>query len=80
MVGEYGPGKFYSITNGVQRKLMLSQPLSVFEHPDFKSMMDVAAQATNGVKLPGRKLTRQSVIDMFKVQMIKLRTQLQVLT
>ncbi|KAG1822260.1 hypothetical protein EV424DRAFT_1274081, partial [Suillus variegatus] len=27
------------------------QPIQAFEHPKFKEMIDVAAQATNGVKI-----------------------------
>ncbi|KAF8238273.1 hypothetical protein L208DRAFT_1243042, partial [Tricholoma matsutake] len=31
------------------------QPIQAFEHPKFKEMIDVAAHATNGMKIPGRK-------------------------
>jgi hypothetical protein len=41
-------------------------------------MIEVAARATRGVKIPGRKQTRQSIINMFKKQMQALRDRLNV--
>ena len=39
-------------------------------------MMNIAAQATNGVKLPSRKVMCQLVINTFKEHMGKLRANL----
>ncbi|KAF8119343.1 hypothetical protein EV363DRAFT_1199981, partial [Boletus edulis] len=52
------------------------QPISALEHPSFKKLVDVVAQATNGVKVPNRKYTRTLIIDTFKEHMLKLHTQL----
>lgn len=41
-------------------------------------MIEVAARATNGVKIPGRKATREEIMRMFKNQLTYLRTRLQV--
>lgn len=41
-------------------------------------MIEVAARATRGVKIPGQKQTRQAIIDMFKNQMQALRDRLNV--
>jgi len=41
-------------------------------------MIEVAARATRGVKIPGRKQTRQAIINMFKKQMQALRDRLNV--
>ncbi|TFY77607.1 hypothetical protein EWM64_g6405 [Hericium alpestre] len=49
------------------------QPLSALEHPAFIHMVNIAARATNGVKVPGRKVTRDEIIRLFKVQMDSLR-------
>ena len=39
----------------------------------FKHMIEVAARATRGVKIPGRKQTRQATVNIFKKQMQPLR-------
>ncbi|KAF8546323.1 hypothetical protein OG21DRAFT_1427306 [Imleria badia] len=33
------------------------QPISALKHPSFKKVIEVAAQATNGIKIPSRKYT-----------------------
>ncbi|KAF8130817.1 hypothetical protein EV363DRAFT_1399253 [Boletus edulis] len=33
----------------------LQPPISALEHPAFKNMINIAARATNGVRLPGRR-------------------------
>jgi hypothetical protein len=38
----------------------------------------MASRATNGIKIPDRKVTRAEIIEMFKKQMKYLRTQLNV--
>jgi hypothetical protein len=49
------------------------QPIQAFEHPTYQHMIEVAAQATRGVKIPGWKQTRQAIIDKFKKEMQALR-------
>jgi hypothetical protein len=41
-------------------------------------MINIAARATDGVKIPGRKQTRQEIIDTFKTRLTKLRDRLNV--
>jgi hypothetical protein len=41
-------------------------------------MIDIAARATNGVKIPGRNSTRDEIIKLFHDQMNKLRIRLHV--
>ncbi|KAG6839148.1 hypothetical protein C0991_005410, partial [Blastosporella zonata] len=60
----------------VQWLIATNQPLSALEHPKFQDMIYVAAKATNGVKIPACKQTRQEIIDMFKHQMNHLRAKL----
>ncbi|KAH7903418.1 hypothetical protein BJ138DRAFT_1020674, partial [Hygrophoropsis aurantiaca] len=52
------------------------QPIAAFEHPSFKNMIDIAAHATNGVKISTRKQTRQAIIDTFKQQLTNIRNKL----
>lgn len=54
------------------------QPLQALEHPAFKKMINVAARATSGVKIPNRKATRNEVVDLFKRQMTSLKAHLNV--
>ncbi|KAG2122803.1 hypothetical protein BD769DRAFT_1360184, partial [Suillus cothurnatus] len=54
------------------------QPIQVLEHPSFHLMIHMASQATNGVKIPDRKVTCAEIIEMFKKQMKYLRTWLNV--
>ncbi|KAF9065988.1 hypothetical protein BDP27DRAFT_1547634, partial [Rhodocollybia butyracea] len=42
------------------------QPIASLEHPKFRNMINVAACATNGVKIPNQKATRRSIINLFK--------------
>jgi hypothetical protein len=41
-------------------------------------MVDVASRATNGVKVPDRRQTRQEILDLFKRQMAHLKEKLNV--
>ena len=52
------------------------KPISALERPSLKKVIEIAAQATNGVQMPSRKYVRTLIIDTFKDQMIKLRSQL----
>ncbi|KAG1784395.1 uncharacterized protein HD556DRAFT_1201395, partial [Suillus plorans] len=52
------------------------QPIDALNHKSFKYMIDVAARATNGVKLPSRPKTCRAIIDLFKRNLTNLRRQL----
>ncbi|KAG1852294.1 hypothetical protein DFJ58DRAFT_613497, partial [Suillus subalutaceus] len=52
------------------------QPIQAFEHPKFKEMIDVAARATSGIKIPGRNATRAKIMRMFKNHLTKLKEKL----
>ncbi|KAH9981726.1 hypothetical protein BJV77DRAFT_955093 [Russula vinacea] len=54
------------------------QPICALEHPKFKEMIDIAACATNRVKLPGRKSTRAEIIRLFKNHLTSLKSRLNV--
>lgn len=56
------------------------QPLEAFQHPAFKSMIDIAARAPNGVNLPGTKITRQAIISLFLTNLAALKERLNVCT
>jgi hypothetical protein len=59
---------------------MKMQPIQAFDHPSFKNMIDVAARATKGVNIPGRKVTRKHVIELFKKNLHNLRLKIMVST
>ncbi|KAF8587534.1 hypothetical protein K439DRAFT_1309410, partial [Ramaria rubella] len=42
------------------------QPIQALEHPKFVEMIDVAAWAKNGVKVPTGKATREGIMSLFK--------------
>ena len=54
------------------------QPIKALEHPKFKELIDVASRATNGVKLPDQRRTRDEIKRLFKEHMIKLKAELNV--
>ncbi|KAF8237269.1 hypothetical protein L208DRAFT_1248467, partial [Tricholoma matsutake] len=54
------------------------QPIQALKHPKFKELINVASQATNGVKIPGRKATRGEIKCLFKNHLTKLKVQLNV--
>ncbi|KAJ6618035.1 hypothetical protein B0H10DRAFT_1796135, partial [Mycena sp. CBHHK59/15] len=45
------------------------QPLDALDHPKFREMIDVAARAQDGVRIPGRKTTRVEILNLFQQQM-----------
>ncbi|KAF9537426.1 hypothetical protein CPC08DRAFT_604952, partial [Agrocybe pediades] len=55
-----------------------NQPVACVDHPSFKKMIDVAARATKGVKIPGRKKTHNAIMKEFKAQMTSLSERLTV--
>ncbi|KAF8179097.1 hypothetical protein K438DRAFT_1604216, partial [Mycena galopus ATCC 62051] len=54
------------------------QPIDCLEHPKFRDMIDIASRAKDGVLIPGRKSTREEIIDLFKRRMDQLKTKLNV--
>ncbi|KAJ7659107.1 hypothetical protein DFH06DRAFT_1130673 [Mycena polygramma] len=52
------------------------QPIDALNHPKFKEMIDVASRAPDGVKIPGRKATRDEIMNMFQKQMENLRVRI----
>ena len=52
--------------------------MQALEHPAFKNMIDIAARATKGVKIPNRAQTRSEIIKLFKRNMTRLRERLNV--
>ena len=58
----------------------LLQPIQALNHPKFGEMIDLASWATSGVKIPGRKSTWATIIQMFKDHLAKLKAHLNVST
>ncbi|KAI0284437.1 hypothetical protein BC826DRAFT_878393, partial [Russula brevipes] len=54
------------------------QPIQALQHPSFQNMVHIAARATNGIKIPDRRGTREAIIDLLKQQMTALRNRLNV--
>ncbi|KAL1949584.1 hypothetical protein VTO73DRAFT_8465 [Trametes versicolor] len=52
------------------------QPLQALQHPAFREMIDIAARATNGVKIYNLRNTRQAIIDTFKHNLTNLSKRL----
>jgi hypothetical protein len=67
---------FFSFLSIADRLLL--QPIQVFNHATFKSMLDIASRATKGVSLLTPKKTRDRIIHMFKQKMYLLRDRLNV--
>ncbi|KAJ7163410.1 hypothetical protein C8R43DRAFT_820665, partial [Mycena crocata] len=57
---------------------LLIGPLDALTHPKFVEMIDVAARAHDGVKIPGRKATREEILNLFHQQMENLRVRIHV--
>jgi hypothetical protein len=58
--------------------ISVTQPIQAVDHPSFKKMIDIASRATNGVNMPDRKATRHEIMELFKLQMTKLKERLNV--
>jgi hypothetical protein len=56
------------------------QPIQAFGHPKYKEMIDVASRATNGVKIPSRKATRNEIVALFKKHLTNLKSRWNVCT
>ncbi|KAK6969475.1 putative AC transposase [Favolaschia claudopus] len=52
------------------------QPIDALENPKFVNMIDIAARAKNGVRLPKKKATRKGIINLFQERMDNLRKKL----
>ena len=73
----HGPGR-QSCVSSLIFSLISSQPIIALEHPKFKELIDVASRATNGVKIPNRRRTRDEIIRLFKDHLTKLKAELNV--
>ncbi|KAJ3505119.1 hypothetical protein NMY22_g17694 [Coprinellus aureogranulatus] len=49
-----------------------NQPLDALSHPKFHHMIDVASRASNGVKIPEKRATRENIIRRFKKNVAEL--------
>lgn len=58
--------------------LIFLQPIRALEHPKFKELLDIVSRATNGIELPGQKMTRGEIKRLFKEHITNLKTQLNV--
>ncbi|KAJ7886571.1 hypothetical protein B0H14DRAFT_2338193 [Mycena olivaceomarginata] len=54
------------------------QPIDALNHPKFKEMINFAACATNGVKIPSGKAARDEILNLFQKQMENLRVRIHV--
>ncbi|KAJ7190286.1 hypothetical protein GGX14DRAFT_343158, partial [Mycena pura] len=54
------------------------QPIDALDHPKFRNMIEISARAKNGVVIPGRKATRDEIMDIFKRSMEQLKAKLNV--
>lgn len=57
---------------------MNMQPIQALDHPSFKKMVDIAAHAMKGIKIPGRKATRKHIIELFKQNLDSLQIKISV--
>ncbi|KAJ7023587.1 hypothetical protein C8F04DRAFT_956605, partial [Mycena alexandri] len=55
-----------------------NQPIDALDHPKFHNMIEIAARAKDGVRIPGRKATRDEIMDIFKRRMEELKAKLNV--
>ncbi|KAF8550337.1 hypothetical protein OG21DRAFT_1487829 [Imleria badia] len=69
-------GHLQPSTPKYSNKRFHAAPISALKHPSFKKVIEVAVQATNGVKIPSCKYTQTLIIDTFKENMLKLCLQL----
>ncbi|KAG1825069.1 hypothetical protein EV424DRAFT_1537953 [Suillus variegatus] len=63
-------------TVAIEWLIATDQLIQALEHPKFKDMIDVAARATNGIKIPGRKATCAEIMCIFKNRLTKLKVTL----
>ncbi|KAJ2923537.1 hypothetical protein H1R20_g13556, partial [Candolleomyces eurysporus] len=51
------------------------QPIGALSHPEFKTMIDVASQARNGIKILDKRTTRENIVASCLAHTINLATQ-----
>ncbi|KAF6748785.1 hypothetical protein DFP72DRAFT_819814 [Ephemerocybe angulata] len=49
------------------------QPIDALSHPKFHELIEVAARATNGVKIPEKRAVRDGIIQRFRKNVADLR-------
>ncbi|KAH9974073.1 hypothetical protein BGW80DRAFT_1171021 [Lactifluus volemus] len=49
------------------------QPIQSFQHPMFIAMLNMASRATNGLHIPGRKVTWTELMNTFRNHLVKLK-------
>ncbi|KAJ6613070.1 hypothetical protein B0H10DRAFT_1806281, partial [Mycena sp. CBHHK59/15] len=54
------------------------QPIDALEHPKFVEMIEISARAKDGVRIPGRKSTREEIHNMFQTRLDHLKAKLNV--
>ncbi|KAJ7437945.1 hypothetical protein FB451DRAFT_1060662, partial [Mycena latifolia] len=54
------------------------QPIDALEHPKFVEMIDISSRAKNGVRISGRKSTRQEILNLFQGRLEQLKDKLNV--
>jgi hypothetical protein len=57
---------------------LVRKPIDALEREKFREMIDIASRAKDGVRIPGRKSTREEIIDLFKRRMEQLKAKLNV--
>ncbi|KAG2056701.1 hypothetical protein BDR06DRAFT_1005615 [Suillus hirtellus] len=55
-----------TVNAAIEWLIATDQPIQALEHPKFKEMIDMASCATQGVKIPGCKITHAEIMQMFK--------------
>ncbi|KAF5318361.1 hypothetical protein D9611_014218 [Ephemerocybe angulata] len=53
--------------------IMTNQPIDALSHPKFHELIEVAARATDGVKIPERRAVRENIIRRFQQNVAELR-------
>lgn len=57
---------------------MNMQPVQALDHPSFKKMVNIAACAMKGIKIPGCKATCKHIIELFKKNLDSLQIKITV--
>lgn len=70
MVDSHGSGESSDL---LALLLLTMQPIDALELPKFMEMIEISARAKNGVRIPGRKATREEIINTFKRRLRQLK-------
>ncbi|KAG2369248.1 hypothetical protein BDR07DRAFT_1371562 [Suillus spraguei] len=65
-------------TAAIEWLIAMDQLIQALEHAKFKDMIDMAAHATNDIKIPGRKATCAEIMCIFKNHLTKRKVTLNV--